>query len=584
MGAFVLFNKGSGHNYKAVEEHFQRQGFQTPERIEIGNYWLWLYKKILINENNYIIENENAVFTVGTVIYKSGSYRESLANLLRDYLNNSIEIERLKGNYSIIFKRGDEITFLTDRTDIQNVYYDNGLTVISSSFLACIYDSFVRFSLNRDAALEVITTGSLIGPDTLLKGISRLENYNLPSIEASNQGIKFFQLETQKEVDLCKKKYDECLGEQINTLQSYFKEIKDFADSCGTDSGITGGHDSRLIMALALKNFDNISFHSHWRKYKDKELSAAEEVCKKAGVPLKQVEVKHPLDMDEEEMHSTLENGFLFSDGHIRMHGFWTEEYNTAQYREKILGDKKFGMSGIGGEQYRNTERMVYYVWEMRKWVMYDIILYETGNSFRSETALNDLTHYIEGKIRKKLNYRSSKYISHLIFKKYFNEVFIPARLGARNNAENRLSYFLSPFTDYRVSRKAYEAVNKLGPAYQFEEDMIKNLDPSIASVISDYGFDFYNGEPFSNKVKSYINALIPKALNVSRTERYRKRKGNKDYEKLNEKFKIVRECVERVKELELPVDIEKLSYKPDLMPLIIGLGYFLKRLEDKIL
>jgi hypothetical protein len=579
VGAFILFDKNSGHNYKDVEAWFTLQGFALPERFEIGDYWLWLYKKLLVEEDNYYIEGENAVFAAGTFIYGAGTYTEGLRSLFNDLKNGNFNEDELKGNYFILFKKGESLYAYTDRTGIYNLYYDSSCTVLSSSLLACVYDSFLKFTLERKAVLEVLTTGSLIGPDTLFKGISRVEKNAMPDFP----GINFTAYYEKADVELCKKDYNECIDVQINELEKYFGSIKTFADLYGADSGITGGHDSRLIMALALKHFKNISFHSHWRKTKDKELSSAEAVCRAADVPLRQVEVKPPADMSEDEMAETLERGFIFTDGHIRMHSFWIEQYNTRAYREQVLGGKRLGLSGIGGEQYRNEERFIFYVKDMKHWIKYELLLNEAGNAFRNETVLNELTDSIESKVRNRLSYKGNKYISHLIFKRYFNEVYLPARLGARNNAENRLSFFLSPFTDYRVSHRAYEAVNKLGPAYQFEEDMIKKLNPVIAAVPSDHGFDFNTGEPFSNKLKSYMKELIPDAIYVNRTEKYWKRKGNESYKRLNEKFKIIRECVERVKALDLPLDIENLSYKPDLMPSVISMGYFLKRLEDKI-
>jgi hypothetical protein len=197
---------------------------------------------------------------------------------------------------------------------------------------------------------------------------------------------------------------------------------------------------------------------------------------------------------------------------------------------------------------------------------------------------LQDTVDHIESKIRNILGLNSKKGINRLEFKRYLNEVFIPGRLSARNNAENQFSFFLSPFTDKSVSIQAYKIVDKLGPSLQFEEDMIKKINPDIASAQSDHGFDFLNGEPVSNKLKSFLIDFVPVSVLYWY---YSKRTSGKNssgyYEKLVAKSKVTGEGLAKLQKLNLPIDIKKLVQKPDLMPLVLAMGYLLKRLDNKI-
>lgn len=578
MGAVFLYKDEKGIDLESVLNVFMQKGFKDPKKFVLGGYSILLYPKILSSGTNYVSDGIHTVMAVGSPIYKSLSYSDGMTMMFEDLKKEDIDLERIYGSYLIILAKGDKLSYVTDRKGIQNVYYsfDNG--VISSSFLACAYSQVNPLTVNKDAVTEVLTTGSLIGPDTIFDQIKRLEKEDGVSFE----GLERVQMTGTPFNGYCKKDYNSCLDDQIKTLDEYFSSVKALADGEGTDSGITGGHDSRLIMAMALKHFSNVSFHTHWRNKKNVEFISAQELCKKMDMDLSLIPVSDPHDMDESSLENNLEQAFLFFDGLVRMHSFWTEEYNTRAYREKILDGNRLGLSGIGGEQYRNEERMSKSSWDLKKVIKYKLLLNICGDCFKGEADLKKTISKIESKIRKKLSLENKKKINHLEYKKYLNEVFIPSRLGVRNNAENQLSFFLSPFTEDFVSEASYRIVNKLGSSLRFEEDMIKSINPELASIPSDKGFDFYKGEPLSNKIKSFVMDFIPSGI-LYKYYLKKKRGSIKPFETLTGKSKKLKDGVSLLSKLDLPIDLNKVALKPDLMPLILAMGYLLKRLEKKI-
>ncbi len=578
MGAIFLYKKDSVFDKESVLKIFKEKGFDEPVTFVWNDYNILLYKKIHKKEKNYIIEGDSGLCAVGTIIYKGKNYRDSL-NLLFSDLNNKIfDPNDLLGSFLILYKNGGKISFITDRANIQNIFYNENHTVISTSFLAMTYSFKDNVTVNKSAAIEILTTGTLIGPETFFNEIKRFDK------DEKLYGLEQLTYKVESIPSKCTTNYRECLKDQLDVLDDYFKKIKNISENEGVDSGITGGHDSRLIMALALKNDFNISFNTHYRHNKNIEYDTAKELCKIAEVELKVIPVKDPEKMSSDEIDSNFNKVFLFFDGLVRMHSFWTEEYNSMEYRKKVLGNKNLGLSGIGGEQYRNEERFNRPSWDLYDTIKYKIILNTCGDCYKSNEALDAVIMNIEKKIRNKISLGSKKNISRLEYKRYLNEVFIPGRLAVRNNAENQLSFFLSPFTEFYVSNEAYKITYKLGPSMQFEEDMIKLINPEIASATSDHGFDFVSGEPFKNKIKSYLIDFVPRRI---MQKYYLKITAGKDsssqFKEILSKSEILMQGVERLKLLNLPIFLDKLSRKPDHMPLILATGFLLEKLKNKV-
>ena len=578
MGTFFLYKKNSDIDLDSVKEIFKEKGFKTPNIINLKSYTLLLYQKILIDEKNYFKEGNNAIFAIGTIVYRGRNYKQSLISILKDYIENKFEPDKLIGSFCIFIKIKNEIKFFIDRAGIQNVYYNKNQTVISSSFLAVVYSSKDKMHLNKSAALEVLTTGCLIGPETLIKEILRLEISNPPKFKY----IKFAHLQMNRIPNLCNKEYNECLEEQIGYLDNYFKLIKSFADSYGLLTGMTGGLDSRLLLILALRHNINISCFTSWRKVKDKEINIAEKVCKKAGVNLIMKSAIHPLDMTQEEIFNTLNEAFLFCDGHIRAQSYWTEQYNTRNHRERINKNRKIGLHGIGGEQYRNYERMILPKWNFKKWIKYDLIYKVSGKCFVNKKEINYFVNYLKTKIEKKLDIHK-KYLTHLDIKRYFNEVYNLSNRSTRLNMENQLSFYLAPFTEYNIALQAYKAIPQLGVSLKFETDMIKYLNPKLADIDSRYGFNFQEGEPILMKFYTYIKELLPIRVYYHIYEKLKKNSKNKFYNEYENKFPIIRELTDKVIQLNLPININQIK-KRQISPLIAALGFFIKKLEHKIL
>lgn len=582
MSAFVLvakefFIKTDVQIVKTLTD----KGYSVVRRFEINDWIVIQTDKILSSEIHYRLLKNRYFFITGTPIYKgTDSLSKSIDKIANDIIENQFNFNNIRGSFTILYQdEAGNFCFMTDQSGIHNLYYSTNFKVFSNLFLAVINAIPGKLTLNKYAIAEILLSGRQIGPDTIFNEIRKYEVFTDIHLGSARVIYNKSLLEIEKDAN---PNLAETVNNQISVLDSYFEDIKYFSDYYGLDTGITGGHDSRMLLALIQKHLKRYSVHSYWRKIEDIELATAKKVAMTAEVDLKIVPVQHYLDMSNEQLSQNMKEAVLYYDGHIRMHCFLIEEYNTLKHRTDILGDMRLGMNGIGGEQYRNEEHMESHRWSLEYFIHFFIGYHIGGRSFTELQFENDFFTYMKNKLTARLNLSNgTKYISRLEVKKYMNEVYVTSLMSSRTNAENQLAHFISPYTDRQVTKASYQALPHLGISFYFQQEMIRRMNTDLASVQSGYGYNFIEGEPLSKKLKYLLKEIMPKNTYQNKLDKTYAKKGNEEFVKLLDKFEIVNDSVNLLRSLKIPMNEYSLTCRPDLMPVYISMGYFLKYLTD---
>jgi hypothetical protein len=579
MGSFFIYKSSDStvqENLSVVKNIFRQKGLPDPLSFKLGEHTLLLYPKIALpSMQTCRAKNEDQLFVCGTLSYKGKTFENGIDELFNDFLSSTVADNELRGNYVIITYINNQITIYTDKSNIYNIYYNSDKSILSNSLLATLHGIGKRVEYDTMSIAENLLLGYLIGPDTFFKNIKRYDvkhPLDFPGIH-----LHSFSYPLVKQPFRTRK---EAINKQVNQLHTYFNHTKNIADEFGVDSGITSGHDSRLNMALMRQHWNNISFHSHYRKIKDKEVKIATQVCEKAGVKNNQVEVKRPIEMSENELRDNMQNAFLFFDGHVKLHAFYTEGYNTSTYRAKLLGDRKIGVSGIAGEMYRNEEEMIFPYWSFKTYLRYKIVYNYCGRVIKNLSFERSFFNRLENKIRHAIDIQNKHFITRKNVKQYLIHIFIPSCLGSRNNAENTLSLFFSPYTDPNVAANALAASEWLGWGYTFQQELIRTIDRDLASIMSDYGYNFIEGEPVKKRIMNFIKEFIPESVKQRIIER-KYQHSNELFDELYKKSELIRQCYKAVEDLNLPIDLQKLKNRADKAPIIIGIGYVLLQTSE---
>jgi hypothetical protein len=559
--------------FRSVSEEF----FESDSIIrDGGNYRLYLNRKTLASSCSIFESSNGTAYGTGTFTYRMGGPEESLQLLLGDFIEGRFDHSSLLGHYFIFLFLPSGIKILTDGTGLVKAYHDEEGSYLSSSFLLAAR-LHKRLTLNKAAATENLVTGGITGPETLVNEISSFSKSSFTLFP----DIEFVQPRMGTTTDMPVSEVD-ALQRQATLLGNYFSSCSRLASGGGADIGLTGGYDSRLILACARSHIHDFRIHSHYRPAGSEEWRIARRIAEGEGISFTSPEVTPPEKMDDEMLLRVIGSSFRFSDGVISLYCNWMEEYNTLEYRLSVLGDKRLGISGIGGEQYRNQDRLYGKPWIFSQWLKYSYVRKISGRVFLTAQDEKAILERIKNKIYSITGFSPGKrFISLTDLKRIQNEVIIPAYRGARTDAENRHAWYLSPLADFHVSTSAYGIIKFLKDSKRFEADLIRMIAPSLAAYPTDYGYDLVRGEPLSAKVSaSAFENLLPGSLKWEIREKIRRRgRARPALEKIGTS-QLLRGYVQNVSSAGLPVSIPGLLKRESTAHMVIALGYFLEKLE----
>lgn len=582
MGAFFL-SPIKFQIPSCVREVFKKQGFHEPLEFEFANYRVLLFKKQLIDYFQAVNINESTLLAIGTCFYKNREVRDGLNLFLNDFINHSLDLSAVVGSFLILIWHENRLFFLSDKSGVQNIYFNDHFKIASSSFLSTITalsGLSGKLKLNREALTEILITGNLIGPETLVEEITRFEpllHKDLFEIEriSANKEISVSNLPTT---------FNEAIDEQVQTLSNYFKQISENINSLGSISGLTGGFDSRLLFLFIREKSSHCRLYCTSRENMTDEHICARKFAEAANKILYSQEHKKLTKLEPEYVAEFISDSFFFNDGIIRTNQIWLEEIKSRKYLIKLYGKEKLGFSGVGGEQYRNSDYLIKNTYNLYSWVKYELIYRNCGNVF-SKSRLRDQTiSRISGKIRLLLNIGDQrKTISKKEIKRYYNECWNPANRTVRNNIENQLLFFLSPFTEHGVSQFAYRAIPFLGHYHKFEKDMIYKLSPELSGVKTNYGYSPNQSGLAKFRAIPVLKGIL--GLRIYNFIYFNHRKKNQSgNEEVLKTHKSLSKYLEIIEKLGLPVSVNELCKNDLLAPLIIEAGYFLHKMGKDIM
>lgn len=524
--------------------------------------------------NNFFEFGDNFIGVIGTFSYNRQLYESSIANLIKNDKFDISTFKNLYGHYLIFIWNGLTLRVISDGSNLLRSYFIKGEKILCSSFDLLLSLSLQPLHINIQAVIENLITGGIIGEETIIKEINLFNGYNLDGFENLTTHVPSPRYNLKKF-----SKRSEALKYQVEVLDDFFSGIVTLSNISGADTGLTGGYDSRLLLAFLIRHFKQVQVHSHKRSIISTELNIAKEISEAFRIKFVSPTVKAFDLLSDDELKNIMSSARKFYDSQIRIHCFWVEEYNTLEYRLRVLNGIKLGFHGIGGEQYRNADRFYNNQWDYHNWIKYKYIRRIAGEPMINEKAENDLIEYLKDKINKHLGFETNKKSINLLdLKRIQNEIFIPSFRGARTAAENKISFFLSPFADYHISHSAYSIVPFLGNTNDFEIDLIKMISPELAEFPSDYGFRFNQREPFSKYIiPTILENFLPFRISWEIREHYKKSTVTNPFTIKAGSSKLVKSYIENVYDLALPLKIDKLMLRPDIAPLVISMGYFLE-------
>lgn len=552
MGAFFIYEENEKLNIDKVVGVFQEKGFNKPSKFNLGKYHLILYPKLLANKPQFYESEGEAIFAVGTFIYKEKDFTTSLKELLNDFKSGSFNKNELLGHYTILFYIHEKVHIIQDPTNVKHVYTNTSYTIFSSSLFA-IAAAMENLTVNKMAVYEKFLTGIIVSPDTVFNEIIQVNSCIQNKINLMSRKISFikntFIVENIQNHRCGREKSAAWQGE---ILRKYLLKWDAAIKKSSIDLGLSGGYDSTLLLAAIYPLYkENLHIHTHSTgKVHDKEKKVALDMTKKKLLPCNII-VTEKYDSISGNIDSQLMENVVFFDGRTSFDIGGLSPTYTAEYRIRATEGSPFTLTGVGGEVYRNH---------------YCII----GNSINIEKFLSEIVFNpyfnkaINGHI---LKYRVAEYhvlkcerilgiklrgqIDMLSVRRYYSEIFMPEGQGHVVDAYNTISFCLAPFLEPQIISEAYKGMAYLGNHGEYEGSIIKYLDAELASCESSYGYPF-DHVPLLQRIKQMARARISRAIWEGLSKTIEPRKSSElDYlEKVCEKSQMLKHAINVIKEM----------------------------------
>ena len=511
MGAIFLYNKSKDVNAKKALKHFEEAGFSEPEVFDIGIWRIYAYSKMCGHYHNIIGDKKTFLISIGTPVYKSMGYSEGLYELLKDYKANAICVEKLVGQYNIFFCHNGKIEILFDPMRSKHLFIDNELSVISSHMLAICQSLSGNLYIRKESVYEKLLSGFIMTPNTIFENILQFNSGIQDNVISSNLGISFITLSNNINPSLSGiGNREECIQDQAEALLQYFECLKKQCDY-GIDAGLSGGYDSRLILACMNQSFKkHMHLHTHSTENVHKsDLKIAKEMAGYVNVDFNVVPTKKIEHC--EQASRVIRNSVLYFDGRSSYSIGGCGEVYTAKYRKESTENTPFTLTGIGGELYRNV-----FCVTGKKLHLNHLIKEKVFSSNFSRAVPRSIYKSISEDVLKRIATRLGinpyKLQSPIIAHRYYCEIMMPDGQGNALDAYNQVSCCIAPFIEKKIILKGYETIKYHGSGGDFEGDLIGIIDPGLAAIESSYGYPL-NKRTKRAKIKESVRMYVPSSI-----------------------------------------------------------------------
>jgi hypothetical protein len=574
MGAYFLsFFESKEYDINAFKERKQKISYHYNQ----DNFYLTKYNKsLLLNDPWHYEDDKHVIIANGTFCYRGLGTVDSFNSIIADIINDN-SLGDVYGHFSIVHyvKSKSFVKIYFDEAGYGAPYVLNN-EIISSSFLACC-EASNGLSLNKEAIFEQIYTGCYFNDESTFNEVRRITSTS--SLLFDKFEIQFVQLKYRLKKENFSNS-NSALKNQNTTILNYLENWRRQINEHSLDLGLSSGYDSRLLLAAVEKLNFPYQVHSYWKPKLDFDNEVAIELSSVVDKTLIRVPLSNSKTID---LNSLIKRAFWYYDGLFPANHGWVREYRTIEHRSKILGAVKFGFSGICGEQYRNEYQLFNKKYTLRS-VMRNMMLegdnYEILiNSDYRDTGISRL----EKTLKKGFALKKDKNkLIRLDIQRFYCEMWVKGGPGIRNQIENQLTYFLSPFTDRYLQKSSYQILPYIKYGGSFQAHMITDLNYSLASVKSDYGFSFNN-----LSVKHYLSTIVGGILGLytkrKLLNRFLHSRGKNNSDAFGENKKLIVEKLRYLRNYKFPFPIEHSKFNSDTLDRLVALSTLLEHFESKI-
>lgn len=499
MSGFILTQNipANQHVLAEAKNAFKNKSYHLKEQqVDIGLYTLTYYEDLYRNKCNiYQHECGDIFYYAGFLSYNSKHGKNALIAIKED-LDKKVALQNMElhGNFLLIAYYNGSLNIVRDLFGTYGCYTNNEKTWFTSSATAAMFLNKKKV-FNKLNLFENILFGMEFGLETLVEGVYLLDatEVHLPE---TNTTVK-----RKITIPPVEYNYQKCLRNNADKLIEEFRIYHSLFGSSIT-SALSGGFDSRLMLAAEMQ----CGIVPHLYVYglpKDKDVLVAKNICTNENIELFHSERFVEKTVDADTAGKTILQNFWDFDGNNQL---FAGSFNLNS-RMQRASEYEIALNGAGGEIYRDEWK-----WDFNTTSIYKLIenSYNTGELGLFGINQKAFFENIEFKLSNQLKSfgltkkNISRQEAEMVFPIYRSNFYYQG-----NNINNYFGTATLPFMSQQVILQSLSIPYNFKRSGRFEADLIKLINPVLASYNSEYGFSFKDGPSLKAKFKEWGYAKL---------------------------------------------------------------------------
>lgn len=505
MGAFFFIHNAPDRGELAARlaAGFARQGFGPGLPLVRGRWQAVCYPPLAAGDAVHCRdESGDEAFAAGTLFYRGLAKAPALRRLLADHKAGAIDEAALYGSFAVLLAVGDTAAVMTDATGTFHLYEAGDRSVLSTSFLA-LAEALPTRRIDDRAVYDYVFHGAAMGGATVLREI-RLFGHDVigrfdSAIQLEARGAVASPAPAPATLDGAAEQAVALLRDRFGAVPAHWQEI---------DTALSGGYDSRLLLALSRDAGVPARIHVYGRA-SDPDVVCAKAIAAAEGFALDHVDKSRTPPPEPDRFAEMVEANYLAFDG-WPTDGIFDNGTDLATRRKRVEHGALM-LNGGGGEVFRNFFYLpdrplsaLELAWTF--YCQFDPKI--CRDSFDERRYLEGLAAQIARRVggaTERLTRREIEAAYPMFRCSYW--------MGKNNSINNRLGAAWTPFIDPAIVAWTLDVPLRFKNFGRLEGRMIQLLAPELARHPSSYGRPFDRPPGLRERAKGWLDLHRPPRL-----------------------------------------------------------------------
>jgi hypothetical protein len=472
--------------YEAALATFAAKRVAPGATVDGHDFTLFLFQKRFASGTQLVqFANGEFIAAVGTLFYKGKMGEPALRELHADYGEADL-YAGLAGQFGVVLRKRGRLAWFNDYFGVYHLYETRG--VVTSSLLAAAA-TLPKLELSRQALYEYLFDAAVYGGETLFAGVRRL---------GVGRGPRHAPVAES---------FDEQVDAATAELVAYFRMLRTgFGDE--PLLGFSGGYDSRLLLAAALKaGLRPRLFVGGAAGTTDVRIACA--IADGERLALEHLDTASLDSPPPERFPAIVEEKLAYYDG-LGIRGAINdgEEYH---WRVRRMARASVELNGGGGEIYRDFWKLPDRPIQARDFV-------RRVMEFKNLDKVAALRGFNRDEYRERLVEKlGQETLTREDVARLYPVLRSSAFAGPTCKEMNLLGHSLLPFAEPAMAFPSCRVPLEHKVCGRFEAEMIRRLSPRLASYPSTYGFRFSDGAPLVKRAREsadrHCRSVLPLPL-----------------------------------------------------------------------